>query len=96
MQWVKDGGYEYDGPGGTNYRGKLSGNQFDTIIVQLKAIGVIERSRRTRSVKDTNTYWKLTPFGDAQVTSLIAIQSGETRNDTSALEEDGADSISST
>jgi hypothetical protein len=44
-----------------------------TIKVQLRALGLIAMSRRTRSVKDTGTYWTLTPYGDAVMTRLRAI-----------------------
>jgi hypothetical protein len=75
-------GYKnYKGAGGQNYAGMITEHQFRTIIVQLKALGIIEPSHRPRSVNDTNTYWKLTRYGDAQVTTLIAIQSGEMRDD---------------
>jgi Domain of unknown function (DUF4062) len=46
---------------------------FQTIKVQLRAIGLINKSPRVRSVKDTGTYWSLTPYGDALMTRLRAI-----------------------
>ena len=47
---------------------------FRTIIVQLRALGLIETSSdRARSVKDTETYWKLTPYGDTVMNRLRAI-----------------------
>ena len=51
----------------------ISGESFRTIIVQLRALGLIGKSTRTRSVKDTATYWTLTPFGDNVMTRLRAI-----------------------
>lgn len=36
---------------------------FDTVKVQLRALGLIDMSARTRSVTDTQVYWKLTPYG---------------------------------
>ena len=47
---------------------------FRTILVQLKALGLITKSVRHRSVKDKNTYWKLTPYGDTVMTRLRAIR----------------------
>jgi hypothetical protein len=85
FSWIARIGYEYEGPGGRNHIGTVSEHQFGTIVVQLKALGIIERSRRSRSVKDTNAYWKLTPYGDTQVTKLIAIQSHATGNDTTDM-----------
>ena len=46
---------------------------FRTIIVQLRALGLILKSTRQRSVKDTDTYWSLTPYGDNVMNSLRAI-----------------------
>ena len=46
---------------------------FQTIKVQLRAVGLISKSPRTRSVKDTGTYWSLTAYGDAVMTRLRAI-----------------------
>jgi len=53
---------------------KIEADSFRTIIVQLRALGLIARSERPRSLKDNNTYWKLTPYGDAVMTSLRAIR----------------------
>jgi len=47
---------------------------FDTILVQLKALGLITKSGRAKSVKDTGTYWKLTPYGETIMTQLRAIR----------------------
>jgi len=48
-----------------------------SILIQLKALGIIERSLRNRSVKDKNTYWKLTSRGDLVLTNLRAIKRKE-------------------
>ena len=58
---------------GGNVGCTISGESFRTIIVQLRALGLIGKSTRTRSVKDTATYWTLTPFGDNVMTRLRAI-----------------------
>ncbi len=47
---------------------------FGTVVVQFRALGLIEKSDRARSVKDTATYWTLTPFGDEHLTQLRAIR----------------------
>ncbi|WP_438491678.1 DUF4062 domain-containing protein [Paenibacillus sp. IHBB 3054] len=47
---------------------------FQTIKVQLRALGLIMMSKKSRSVKDTNTYWSLTPYGDEILTKLRAIK----------------------
>lgn len=58
---------------------------FQTIKVQLRALGLIIKSTKSRSVKDTATYWTLTPYGDNAMTRLRAIrkfQSGTIGTDT--------------
>ena len=52
----------------------VSDEIFTTIIVQFKALGLISKSTRKRSLKDTKTYWSLTPYGDAVMTRLRAIK----------------------
>jgi len=47
---------------------------FLSILIQFKALGLIEKSIKTRSLKDNNTYWKLTERGDSLLTQLRAIK----------------------
>lgn len=47
---------------------------FQTIKIQLRALGLIAKSDKARSVKDTNTYWTLTPYGDEVMTRLRAVR----------------------
>ncbi len=49
-------------------------DDFQTVKVQLRALGLISKSAKNRSVKDTNTYWTLTPYGDNVMTRLRAIR----------------------
>jgi len=53
----------------------VSSDSLNTIIVQLRALGLIRRDDRQRSLKDTSTYWALTPYGDNAMTRLKAIRS---------------------
>ncbi len=53
---------------------KFSDEVIETCIIQLRALGLIKESVRTRSVKDTDTYWCLTPYGDFLMTQLRAIR----------------------
>ena len=46
-----------------------------TIIVQMRALGLIVRGKKQRAVKDTSAYWVLTPYGEAVMTRLRAIPS---------------------
>jgi hypothetical protein len=47
---------------------------FQTIKVQLLALGLIQKSVRKRAIKDTETYWSLTPYGERYTTLLKAIR----------------------
>jgi len=64
----------------TDHKLKLRGfrieeNDFQTIKVQLRAIGLITMSQnRQRSVKDKETYWTLTPYGSEVMNRLRAIR----------------------
>jgi hypothetical protein len=53
---------------------RIDGEDFQTIKIQLRALGLITKSTKSRSVKDTATYWTLTPYGDNVMTRLRAIQ----------------------
>ena len=47
---------------------------YGTILVQLRALGLIKvNTERPRSVKDTATYWTLTPYGNTVMNRLRAI-----------------------
>lgn len=52
----------------------LDDDDWQTIKVQLRALGLIAKSEKTRSIKDTTTYWTLTPYGDEVMTRLRAIK----------------------
>jgi predicted DNA binding CopG/RHH family protein len=53
---------------------RISRDDFQTIKIQLRALGLIAKSTKNRSVKDTATYWTLTPYGDTVMTRLRAIK----------------------
>lgn len=55
----------------------ITGDDFGTLIIQLRALGLIEKSERQRSVEDTETYWTLTAYGDQHLTTLRAIRREE-------------------
>ncbi|CAH9068448.1 hypothetical protein PSECIP111951_04152 [Pseudoalteromonas holothuriae] len=44
-----------------------------TCMIQLRALGLIKESDKKRSVRDTNSYWALTPYGDQLMVQLRAI-----------------------
>lgn len=53
---------------------EVNKDDFQTVKVQLRALGLITKSTKNRSVKDTATYWTLTAYGDNQLTRLRAIR----------------------
>lgn len=53
---------------------RVGSDDFQTIKIQLRALGLITKSQKSRSVKDTATYWTLTPYGDTVMTRLRAIR----------------------
>lgn len=55
----------------------ISEDDFQTIKVQLRALGLIAKNDKARSVKDSGTYWTLTPYGDEIMTQLRAIRRNE-------------------
>lgn len=52
----------------------VADDDFHTVKVQLRALGLIMESKKQRSLKDNATYWKLTPYGDSIMTKLRAIR----------------------
>jgi uncharacterized protein DUF4062 len=57
---------------------EIADEDFGTLIIQMRALGLITKSERARSVKDTETYWTLTSHGDAHLTTLRAIRKNQT------------------
>jgi hypothetical protein len=49
-------------------------DEIETCIVQLRALGLIKENDRKRSVKDTGTYWALTPYGNTLMVQLRAVR----------------------
>jgi hypothetical protein len=53
---------------------KFSSIDIDTCMIQLRALGLIQASDKKRSLKDSNTYWTLTPYGNTLMVQLRAIR----------------------
>ena len=58
--------------GEDDYLAFLSKESLGIILVQFKALGLIQISDQAHTAKDRNTYWKLTPYGDFVMTQLVA------------------------
>lgn len=52
---------------------KVDEHDFQTIKIQLRALGLMVKSDLLRSVNDTATYWTLTAYGDQLVMKLRAL-----------------------
>ncbi|MEL7607758.1 MAG: DUF4062 domain-containing protein [Sedimentibacter saalensis] len=52
----------------------IEDTDFQNIKIQFKALGLIKKSTKSRSVKDTGNYWTLTEYGDHIMTQLIAVR----------------------
>jgi len=50
---------------------------YDTVFVQFRALGLMKESIKQRSVKDINTYWTLTRYGDNLMMKLRALKRDE-------------------
>lgn len=69
---------------------RINDESFQKLKVQLKALGLIQMSTKNRSVKDTKTYWTLTPYGDAVMTRLHAVERDATVRPNNESAEDTA------
>ena len=52
----------------------INEDDYQTIKVQLRALGLIVQSDKKRAVSDKGTYWTLTPYGDTIMNQLRAIK----------------------
>jgi hypothetical protein len=52
----------------------LNDDEFQTIKVQLLALGIVKQSVKKRAPSDTATYWTLTPYGNHYTITLKAIR----------------------
>lgn len=71
---------------------ELPDTSFDTYLVQMIALGIIEKSIRNRSLKDQGTYWHLTPYGEKLMYSLRAITKDSINIETMSSDEELSDS----
>lgn len=72
----------------------ITDHDFQTIMIQLRALKLIIKNENQRSVKDNLTYWSLTPYGDSILTTLRAIKKTDDSIDSNDLANDKIDSIS--
>lgn len=51
----------------------IARNIIDTVILQFRALSLIKESQKKRSLRDSKTYWSLTPYGDNKMVQLCAL-----------------------
>lgn len=66
----------------------IKDDDFGTVLIQLRALGLIEKSTRKRSVADKGAYWTLTEYGDSHLTRLRARRRDALRDETAEDDED--------
>jgi len=72
---LKKRGDEWDEKRGVSQvSGEIDDEDLGTLLVQLKALGLITNSSRKRSVSDTGTYWTLTPYGETETIKIRALK----------------------
>ena len=64
---------------------RIDPESYHTIIIQLRALNIIRKSPKSRSIKDTDTYWSLTEKGDQQLVMLRAIKSREIKEESEII-----------
>ena len=57
---------------------RIDNECFRTILIQLRALGLLKESRRVRRGKDKEPYWTLTPFGDNILNKVRAVKRADT------------------
>lgn len=64
-----------------HFQNTISANRedFETAVLQLEALGLIERGKKKRTVSDRQTYWTLTPWGRTRLTQLRAVRTGQSK-----------------
>jgi hypothetical protein len=72
--WRYGSGTVYEQLQKANLGRNLSNESFETIKVQLLALGLTKRSERKHVPSDTEKYWSLTPFGETTLMTLRAIE----------------------
>jgi hypothetical protein len=75
----------------------LNQDSLNLVKVQLAALGLIRKSPRKKAIRDTETYWTLTDYGETYLLRLRALQRSETEdsavsNERNASESDSAES----
>ena len=60
-------------------KAKISNDAFETIKVQLIALGLMKKSEKKHAASDRNNYWQLTPYGEQYLIRLRAKKRKDTK-----------------
>lgn len=58
----------------SSHKVKIMTEDFQTVIVQLVALGLVKHSDKKHSIADRKTYWSLTQYGQKQLIQLRALR----------------------
>ncbi len=72
--WRYSSGETYEKLRGATMSRAIANESFETIKIQLLALGLTKRSERKHVPSDTAKYWSLTPFGETTLMTLRAIE----------------------
>lgn len=62
----------------------VAGEDFETIVVHFRSLGIVESGTKKRVASDSNRYLRLTPFGVDKLAALKVVSKGEASNDADA------------
>lgn len=56
---------------------EIENDDFETVKIQLIALGLMKKSEKKHVPSDSNVYWQITPYGEHLLTRLRAIKKGK-------------------
>ena len=74
----------------TNYiqTSEISPETFAEVIVQFRALGLVDKGSRRRAVRDRGSYWRLTEQGERYLVRLLAKKAGDVKRLLPATDQD--------
>ena len=68
---------------------------FSTVLVQMRALGLVQPSDRKYAVSDKGTYWMLTPYGETRIVQIRAHRKADRGSETVTDLGDSEEAVSS-
>jgi len=69
----------------------IDNEHFQNILLQFRALGLIQHSERKHAIQDKGEYWSLTPYGQTRLDEIRALKVGESDLWSDDVDEEGAD-----